>query len=126
VLADFRRYAEWNPLNVCADGEANLGSRVRMRFVDAGGGKGNVIAQTVMVTGCEPGNYLEWTGSVPLLFTGRHFFELVEENGHTLVRHGEDLSGLMPALFSDERIGRQKAAYEAMNLALEKRVGEGR
>jgi hypothetical protein len=126
VLADFRRYAEWNPLNVWADGEANLGSRVRMRFVDAGGGKGNVIAQTVMVTGCEPGNYLEWTGSVPLLFTGRHFFELVEENGHTLVRHGEDLSGLMPALFSDERIGRQRAAYEAMNLALEKRVGEVR
>ena len=126
MLADFRRYAEWNPLNVWADGEANLGSRVRMRFVDAGGGKGNVIAQTVMVTGCEPGNYLEWTGSVPLLFTGRHFFELVEENGHTLVRHGEDLSGLMPALFSDERIGRQRAAYEAMNLALEKRVGEVR
>ena len=126
VLADFPHYADWNPLNIWADGEARLGSRVRMRFVDAGGGKGKVIAQTVIVTACEPGSYLEWTGRVPLLFTGRHFFELVEEDGHTLVRHGEDLSGLMPALFSDERIGRQKAAYEAMNLALEKRVGEGR
>lgn len=126
VLADFRRYAEWNPLNVWADGEANLGSRVQMRFVDAGGGKGKVVAQTVIVTGCDLNRYLEWTGRVPMLFTGRHFFELMPDDGHTLVRHGEDLSGLMPALFSDERIDRQKAAYEAMNLALEKRVGEGR
>jgi len=124
VLADFGGYAEWNPLNVWAEGEARLGAAVRMRFVDAGGGKGKVIAQTVIVTGCEPGRYLEWIGRVPILFTGRHSFELTAADGGTLMRHGEDLSGLMPALFSHERIARQKSAYEAFNLALEKRVAE--
>ena len=49
VLTDFRSYAEWNPLNVEADGEARLGGRVAMRFVDAGGGKGKIIAQTVTI-----------------------------------------------------------------------------
>ena len=124
VLIDFGRYAEWNPLNVWAQGEARPGSQVRMRFVDAGGRKGKIIAQTVTITAFEPLRYLEWTGRVPLLFTGRHFFELVADGASTLVRHGEDLSGLMPALFSSERIERQKVAYEAMNVALAKRVRE--
>jgi hypothetical protein len=122
VLIDFKGYAAWNPLNVWADGEARLGARVAMRFVDAGGGKGKVIAQTVTITACEPARRLEWVGRVPVLFTGRHFFELRPTNGGTELRHGEDLSGLVPLTFSAARIARQKAAYEAMNPALEARV----
>jgi hypothetical protein len=124
VLTDFRRYAEWNPLNVWADGYARLGARVPMRFVDAGGGKGKVIAQMVTVTSFEPARRLEWVGRIPLLFTGRHIFELEPSRGGTLLRHGEDMSGLVPALFfSAERVDRQRLAYEAFNEALEKRVG---
>lgn len=124
VLADFDRYAEWNPLNVGAQGKAEVGSRVPMRFVDAGGGKGKVISQSVLVTVSDPPRRLEWVGRIPLLFTGRHFFELVAESGGTRLLHGEDLSGLMPRLFSDARIEQQKAAYEALNRALEERVAE--
>ena len=47
VLADFRRYAEWNTLNIWADGQALLGERVPMRFVDSGGGKGGSGETTV-------------------------------------------------------------------------------
>lgn len=122
VLADFDHYAEWNPLNIWAEGEARLGARVLMRFVDAGGGKGKVIAQTVTVTACDPPRRLEWAGHIPALFTGKHFFELSPESGGTRLLHGEDLSGLIPMLFPAGRIGRQKAAYEAMNHALEQRV----
>ena len=124
VLTDFRAYAEWNPLNVSADGEARLGARVPMRFVDAGGGKGRIIAQMVTVTAVEPERRLEWVGRIPLLFTGRHFFELRPSDGGTELLHGEDLSGVIPMTFSSARIKRQKAAYEAMNRALEKRVRE--
>ena len=121
-MADFASYADWNPLNVSADGEAKLGARVRMRFVDAGGGKGKIIAQTVTVTACEPGRRLEWVGRIPVLFTGRHFFELTASGGGTELLHGEDLSGLIPLTFTARRIARQKAAYEAMNAALEDRL----
>ena len=124
VLADFKSYSEWNPLNVWADGEARLGARIPMRFVDAGGGRGKIIAQTVTVTSCEPGQRLEWVGRIALLFTGRHFFHLEPDGAGTRLTHGENLSGLIPMLFSAARVERQKAAYEAMNRALEKRVGE--
>jgi hypothetical protein len=122
VLADFGRYAEWNPLNVSARGDARPGARVPMRFVDAGGGKGKIIAQTVTVTTCDPPRRLAWVGHIPLLFTGTHFFELSPERGGTRLTHGEDLSGLIPRFFSPQRIKRQKAAYEAMNRTLEQRV----
>ncbi len=124
VLADFKAYSQWNPLNVSAQGEARAGARVAMRFVDAGGGKGKIIAQTVTVTACEPGRRLEWVGRIPMLFTGRHFFGLAPDEGGTNLLHGEDLSGLIPLTFSSDRIARQKAAYEAMNLALEHRVAK--
>ena len=124
VLTDFRAYAEWNPLNVWADGEARSGARVAMRFVDAGSGNGKVIAQTVTITDCDPERRLEWVGRIPLLFTGRHFFELSPSDGGTELVHGEDLSGLFPMTFSTARLERQKAAYQAMNIALAERVGK--
>jgi hypothetical protein len=124
VLTDFRAYFEWNPLNVAADGDARPGSRVAMRFVDAGGGKGKVIAQTVTITDCVPERRLEWVGRIPLLVTGRHFFELSPNGSGTELVHGEDLSGLVPMTFSKRRIERQTAAYEAMNAALADRVGK--
>ncbi len=95
-----------------------------MRFIDAGGGKGNVIAQTVTITDYVPERRLEWVGRIPVLFTGRHFFELSPSDGGTELVHGEDLSGLVPMTFSEARIERQKAAYQAMNVALANRVGE--
>ncbi len=122
VLSDFNAYADWNPLNVWADGDARRGARVAMRFVDAGGGRGKIIAQDVTITDCEPGRRLEWVGRIPLLFTGRHFFELAASDGGTELLHGEDLSGLVPMTFSAARIARQKEAYEAMNQALAARV----
>jgi hypothetical protein len=124
VLADFRRYAEWNPLNIRADGYARAGARVPMRFVDAGGGKGRIIAQTVTVTVCEPPRRLAWVGRVPLLFLGRHWFTLEPADGGTMLRHGETLAGLIPLAFSAERLDRQRRAYEAMNDALARRVAD--
>ena len=118
VLIAFREYSQWNPLNVSAEGEARAGARVLMTFVDAGGGKGKLITQTVTVTRCEPERLLEWVGRIPLLFTGRHHFELQREGEGTRLLHGEDMSGLLPSLFSNPRLARQAAAYDQMNEAL--------
>jgi hypothetical protein len=123
VLADFRRWPEWNPLNLSADGSLETGARVRMVFRNLAGRPGSVIRQTVRLVACEPGRELAWSGHVPLLFHGRHGFVLTPEGAATRVVQTEVLSGLLPANWSRERIARDFVpAYEAANEALAARV----
>ena len=122
VLADFDRYAEWNPLNIRAKGQAALGAKIPMTFLNLAK-PGATLDQTVTVTTCEPARALAWSGRVPLLFKGRHHLTLRPEGEGTRLLHGEDLSGLIPMGFSPAQIARDFVpAYEAMNRALAARV----
>lgn len=121
VLADFGAYADWNPLNVAADGIAETGARVRMTFIDPGR-PGRTITQDVTIVTAEAPTRLEWVGSVPLLFRGQHSFELSGSGTVTQIRHGERLSGLIPSLWGERRIEQQRLAYQAMNDALLNRL----
>jgi len=49
VLADFDSYAEWNPLNIRAEGIARAGARIPMTFINPAR-PGSTIDQTVTVT----------------------------------------------------------------------------
>lgn len=124
VLADFERYAEWNPLNLEAHGTAVLGAKIPMVFRNlASKTPGATISQTVTLVTCDPGKALAWAGSVPLLFRGRHHFTLSPEGRGTRLLHGEDLRGLIPLTFSKAQIARDFVpAYEAVNVALAARV----
>lgn len=122
VLADFDRYAEWNPLNIRAAGQARLGDRIAMTFLNLAR-PGSTIDQTVTIVACAPGRSLAWGGEIPLLFKGRHHFTLMAEGEGTRLLHGEDLGGLIPMTFSKARIERDFVpAYEAVNRALAARV----
>lgn len=122
VLADFARYSDWNPLNLEADGEAQVGARVRMRFLNPAK-PGTTVRQTVTVTRAERGRVLAWRGHVPLLFTGDHLFELTREDGGTRLIHSETLSGLIPWRLTDDQIEAAFVpAYEACNRALAERL----
>ena len=122
VLADFARYAEWNPLNVAASGEARVGARVAMRFVNPAR-PGRTISHSVTVTRADPGRALGWCGRIPLLFTGDHLFELRPEADGTRLTHSETLSGLIPWRLTDEQIETLFVpAYEACNRALAMRL----
>ncbi|HEY9219131.1 MAG TPA: SRPBCC domain-containing protein [Phenylobacterium sp.] len=124
VLADFARYAEWNPLNIRASGEAVLGAKVRMTFLNLAS-PGSTIDQTVTISACEPGRTLAWSGSVPLIFNGRHHFNLTPADGGTRLEHGEDLGGLLPMTWSKQKIAADFVpAYEALNTALARRVAQ--
>jgi hypothetical protein len=124
VLADFDRYEAWNPLNVRVRGEARLGAKVRMTFLNLAK-PGTTIDQTVTVSTCEPGRSLAWSGKVPLLFHGRHHFTLEPVPEGTLLLHGEDLGGLVTLGFTPARIARDFVpAYEATNAALAARLAE--
>ena len=82
------------------------------------------IDQTVTVTTCEPGRALAWSGSIPLLFKGRHHFTLTGNAEGTLLEHGEDLGGLIPATISRAVVAEQFVpAYAAVNAALAARLG---
>ena len=121
-LADFARYAEWNPLTVEAHGEARAGARVSMRFLNPAS-PGATVRLTVTVTRAEPSRVLAWRGHVPLLFTGDHLFELQPETGGTRLFHSETLTGLIPWRWSDDQIETAFVpAYEAMNRALAERL----
>lgn len=123
VLSDFKAYAHWNPLNLSADGDAVVGAQVPMSFIDPGHA-GRILKQTVRVTVADEPSRLEWVGRVPLLFSGRHFFELRRHGSGTDLTHGEMLSGLVPTLWNEERMELQRRAYEAMNRALELRLAQ--
>ena len=123
VLADFDSYEAWNPLNIKAKGQAVLGLKVPMTFLSLPSTV-KTINQTVTVTTCEPGRALAWSGSVPLLFKGRHHFSLTPDGAGTLLEHGEDLAGLIPMGFSKAVVAEHFVpAYAAVNVALAKRLG---
>ena len=123
VLADFDSYAQWNPLNIKAKGQAVLGLKVPMTFLNLAS-PGKTMDQLVTVTTCEPGRALAWSGSVPLLFKGRHHFTLTADGEGTLLEHGEDLGGLITMTFSKAMIADDFVpAYAAVNVALARRLG---
>jgi hypothetical protein len=122
VLTDFGAYADWNPLNIEAAGDAGLGNRIAMTFVNPAR-PGTTIDQIVRISVFEPFRRLAWRGRVPLLFHGCHHFELIPEAGGTRLLHGEDMSGLVALAFSAARIERDFVpVYERTNRALEARV----
>ena len=122
ILADFDRYSEWNPLNIQAKGQARLGARVPMTFLNPAS-PGKTIRQTVKVTTFEPGKALAWSGSIPLLFNGRHHFELVTEANGVRLLHGEDLGGWIGNRFTPDQIQRDFVPhYEGVNRALAQRL----
>lgn len=124
VLADFESYSVWNPLNIEAHGQARPGAKIRMVFRNLAGKPGQVVRQTVTLVAAEPGVELAWAASIPFIFTGRHGFRLVAEGEGTRVIHTENLSGLLPASWSSERIARDFVpGYEAVNVALARRLG---
>lgn len=128
VLSDFAAWPHWNPLNLSAVGELKPGAKVAMVFRDLPNPKpGAVIRQTVTLVAVAPERELAWAGHAPLLFKGRHGFLLTPHgrngDGGTHVLHTEDLSGLLPATWSAEKIARDFVpAYEAVNVALAARV----
>ncbi len=84
---------------------------------------GTVIKQTVTITACIPGQRLAWVGVVPLIFRGHHFFELEAAGSQTLLKHGEDLSGIITWSFTNEVLRTKFVpAYQRLNEALSARM----
>lgn len=121
VLADFRRYAEWNPFIRKAEGSATPGERITIR-VHQLDRKPNTFKPRIVAA--EPGRELRWRGHVitPGVFDGEHVFELTQlDGGAVRVTQSETFSGLLVPFIGgiiDATVDR----FDALNNALKERV----
>jgi len=120
VLADFRRYAEWNPFIRRAEGSATPGERITIR-VHQLDRKPTTFKPRIVAA--EPGRELRWRGHVlaPGVFDGEHAFELTPVGGGVRVTQSERFSGLLVP-FIGGLIDATVDRFDALNNALKERV----
>ncbi|MEM1356640.1 MAG: SRPBCC domain-containing protein [Bacteroidota bacterium] len=117
VLTDFENYPNWNPFVTSAAGDWAAGNTVAI----TAGGMG--FKPTVLKM--KKAQELRWLGSLLFrgVFDGEHYFILRDqENGTTLLTHGEDFSGVLVSLFKSKLNKDTKAGFIAMNEALKERL----
>lgn len=121
VLGDFASYDRWNPAMRSVQGEAVVGSRLRIEF-SMKGGRTMTLRPTVLA--CEPDRELSWLGRLfmPGIFDGEHRFEIHQE-GPNRVRfvQGERFSGLLVP-FLRTLLADTTAQFGRVNEALSARV----
>ena len=122
VLADTAGHADWNPLIISMEGELKEGAQLR-NVLQLQEGSTNVFFPTILVA--EANTELRWLGSAGVkgIFDGEHYFLLEEtDRGTTLLRHGENFTGVLSypifAFIGDDTV----RGFEAMNAALKQRV----
>ena len=81
-----------------------------------------IVGITARITWFEPARELAWIGTVPLLFSGEHYWSLRPADGGTLLEHGERFDRLIPRIWGKRKLESFKPAYERLNLALVERV----
>ncbi len=121
VLVDLPRYHEWNPYLVAAKGVVQM--RAKLKLV-ASFARGEEESWTRRVVRLEPPRRLAWAGSSgPLgLLSSEQFFELSETSpGHTRLRTGENVRGLLVRP-SPGRMLAFSRAMASMNQALKHRL----
>lgn len=118
VLANFERYAEWNPFLRRASGGIAVGARLRV-FMQPSGTRG--ITMKPRIIKIEPQRELRWLGHlfVPGLFDGEHAF-IIEALGPGRVRfiQREMFTGILVPLFSPMLDKDTKRGFLEMNSAL--------
>lgn len=121
ILADFHRYAEWNPFIRKAEGSATPGERITIR-VHQLDRKPSTFKPRIVAA--ERGRELRWRGHVivPGVFDGEHAFELAPAgDGAVRVTQSETFSGLLVP-FIGGLIDATVDRFDALNNALKARV----
>ncbi len=121
-LMDFESYHQWNPFIQSVVGRAEVGSRITVRMI-AGDRKAQTFKPVVKVS--DKAKEFRWLGSMGIkgIFDGEHYFLLEAISpGQTRFVQGEHFGGIlrgpiMKMVGEDTKLG-----FEAMNLALKKRV----
>ncbi|HCM27745.1 MAG: hypothetical protein A2Z99_16480 [Treponema sp. GWB1_62_6] len=125
VLTDFANWKDWNPMVTRAEGDAAVGSKLRitMRGPD---GKDAMKYEANVITSSAPKSF-RWraTAMAGFMLTNDRVFELREEDGRTVFTNREEFKGLMLPLFSGKMSEFVVPMLEEMNKAL-KAKAEGK
>lgn len=125
MLTDFARYPDWNPLVRQLSGEMVTGRPITVRLA-LGAGQPMTIKPTLLRF--ERPTELRWRGSVlfPGIFDGEHSFvvEAIDERRSRLI-HSERFSGVLTPVFRWLAAKQTERGFQAMNLALKKRIESG-
>jgi hypothetical protein len=121
ILTDLPAYPDWNPFITSSEGTVAVGERLTNRLEPPGG---RAITITPTLTEVSDGRVLEWLGrlAVPLLFDGRHRFELVPNGDGTRLIHTEHFAGLLVPLLKKSLDTKTLTGFEAMNTSLKARA----
>lgn len=120
ILVDFSSFPQWNPFMVQAEGEAQEGSRLRVRIQPPGK---RAMTFRPVVQEATPPNRLRWIGHllVPGLFDGEHLFLVEESASGTQFTQSETFRGIFVPLFK-KGLTATHEGFEAMNEALKRRA----
>ncbi len=120
ILTDFGRYSEWNPFIKKIEGEIAVGNRFHAEI-------GNMKFKPVVLA-FEEEKVFEWLGHLLIprvIFDGQHKFELIANpDGTTTLHHSEKFTGILVPLMKKMLNNETKSGFEAMNVALKKRIEE--
>lgn len=120
ILSDLSRWHEWNPFIREAEGEASVGSRLKLRMFPAGG-KPMTFRPTVRAA--EPARELRWLGRLvmPGVFDGEHAFQLEAADGGTRLTQAETFTGILVPLLAST-FTRTETSFGELNRALKARA----
>jgi len=121
-LTDTDSFQDWNPFVTHLSGDLIVGSRLSAT-IQPDGGKPMDFTPTVLVADAD--QELRWVGRLGVrgIFDGEHYFVLEQtENGTTLLRHGENFSGMLAAVVFAMVGEDTENGFRAMNTALKARV----
>ena len=118
VLADTRRYPEWNPFIRTLSGRLVAGEHVSATIQPIGQ---RAMTFRPLILRADEGRELRWRGRFLHrgIFQGEHAFRLLPEASPTRLVHEETFSGLMLRFMDVESF---RPSFEAMNEALKARV----
>ena len=121
ILTDFAAYPEWNPFMQSISGPLKVGERLSVR-IQPPGGKSMSFRPKILIV--KPNQELRWMGRLilPGLFDGEHYFQLTPAKDRTLLKQGENFSGLIVQLMGSSTFEQTGRGFAGMNEALKKRA----
>jgi hypothetical protein len=121
TLTDFEAFQDWNPFIQSIQGSLKREEKLHISIQIPGGSS---MKFTPIIQAISPNSKLIWKGKFLIqgLFDGEHRFTLEPMDEGTRFLHEESFSGLLIPLFPKSFFEKTKKGFEAMNLALKRRV----
>lgn len=125
ILVDMTNWHTWNAYTTFEALEVKAGATVTLRFSVDGDGKSQTASCTLHEVDADK-LILRWGGGLGPLLQGNHWLRLERRGSNTCrLFHGEDFTGLLPALNVGLPYAKLDRNYLLMNEALQARA-EGR